>query len=158
MNASTLTHLPPDELERLFARPLETLMPSGVFRGRWLRRMENPVAKRPVWRWSLKVAFEWTPFGIDFNRRLWFFFGPRLVMGRFDPRAGPSRWRDTDVIGLHYERSRLPKPVRRILYDEIKPLSEDLVLGIGGVGAGSGAGDHFFFALEKMAGPGGKAS
>jgi hypothetical protein len=38
-----------------------------------------------------------------------------------------------------------------MLYDEVKPLSRDACLGIGGVNAGRGAGDHFFFVLERTA-------
>jgi hypothetical protein len=36
-----------------------------------------------------------------------------------------------------------------MLYDEVKPLSADLLLGLGGVNAETGEGDHFFFTLER---------
>ena len=44
---------------------------------------------------------------------------------------------------MHYEASRLPTFVRALLYDEVKPLDDDLLLGLGGVAQG----DLFFFAL-----------
>jgi hypothetical protein len=34
-----------------------------------------------------------------------------------------------------------------LLYDEVKMLSPSLCLGIGGINAARGRGDHFFFAL-----------
>jgi len=71
-------------------------------------------------------------------------------MGHFQTQVGESRWRDTDAVSLRYQRSRLPRFVRDVLYDELKPLSADLVLGIGGINQDRGAGDHFFFALEKV--------
>jgi hypothetical protein len=36
-----------------------------------------------------------------------------------------------------------------VLYDEVKPLGPDLCLGIGGINARVGRGDHFFFALAR---------
>ena len=76
-------------------------------------------------------------------------FATRFAIGRFDARIGPSRWRDTDAIQLHYDPSRLPGPIKGRLYDEIKPLSGDLVLGLGGVNAERGEGDHFWFVLTR---------
>jgi hypothetical protein len=64
-----------------------------------------------------------------------------------DRNAGRSRWRDTETVRLHYEVSRLPGPVRAVLYDEVKVLSPSLCLGIGGINAARGRGDHFFYAL-----------
>jgi hypothetical protein len=94
--------------------------------------------------------FKWTPFGVDFDTRLWFFWHAALAAGRFEPRPGRSRWRDTEAVGLHYHVSRLPGPVRGVLYDEVKPLSADLCLCIGGINAPRGQGDHFFFALQRL--------
>ena len=45
---------------------------------------------------------------------------------------------------------RLPRFVRDMLYDEVKPLSERLILGIGGINRGRGEGEHLFFALERQ--------
>lgn len=139
-----------DELEGLWTEPVERIEPQGVFRGGVLARIEHATAQRPLWRWTERIGFEWTPFGIDFDRRLWFFFEPRLATGRFEPRWQGSRWRDTDAIALRYHVSKLPRAIRRRLYDEVKPLSQDWILGIGGIDAERGEGDHFFFALERM--------
>ena len=137
------------DLESLWARPAELSAPRGVYRGHMLMRLDNPGARRARWRWGQTLAFDWTPFGIDFDRRLWFFFSPVLAAGRFDARPGPSRWRETSAIGLHYQVSRLPGPVRRVLYDEVKPLSTSMMLGMGGINDVRGKGDHFFFALTR---------
>jgi hypothetical protein len=51
------------------------------------------------------------------------------------------------VLQLHYDVSRLP--IRRVLYDEIKPLADGTILGLGGIDAGRGEGDHFFFELRR---------
>ena len=136
-----------DELESLWLRPVELAPPRGVYRGHVLRRIEHATSRRPLWRWSERIGFEWTPFGIDFDRRLWFFMSTSLAMGRFEARPGPSRWRDTDAMGLHYGASKLPRAIRSVLYDEVKPLSERWMLGIGGINKDRGEGDHFYFAL-----------
>ncbi len=137
-------------LESLWARPVELPAPRGAYWGHVLMRIDHATSRRRLWRLSQTLAFEWAPFGIDFDRRLWFFFHPRLAVGRFEPRVGRSRWRDTDAIGLHYDVSGLPRGVRGVLYDEVKPLSERRLLGIGGINAERGRGDHFFFALERI--------
>ncbi len=136
-------------LESLYTRPAEVTAPRGVFRGHVLARIDHATSRRPLWRWSERLGFEWIPFGVDFDRSLWTFFGPRVALGRFEPRVGPSRWRDTETVRLHYDVSRLPYPIRRVLYDEVKPLSDRWLLGIGGIDAGPGEGDHFWFALER---------
>ena len=150
MRAPSSLPTTPTGLEPLFAHDEPIDVPSGVFRGRVLCRLDTPGARDRLWAPSQKVAFEWLPFGVDFDRRLWFFFEPRFGVGRFEPRVERSRWRDTDVVTLRYDVSRLPRPVRRVLYDEVKPLDGDRLLGIGGINAGPGRGDHFFFALERM--------
>ena len=71
-------------------------------------------------------------------------------LAAFEARVERSRWRETDSVVLRYEGSRLPGALRRLLYDEVKPLGEGLVLGIGGGNDGPGRGDHFFFALERV--------
>ncbi|MDI7267719.1 MAG: hypothetical protein QME96_06980 [Myxococcota bacterium] len=122
-------------------------MPTGVYRGVHLASLDVPGARRPLWRLVERVGFDLLPYGIDFDVRTWFFVHPRLRVGRFVASPARSRWRPADVISLHYRASRLPFPVRDVLYDEVKPLSATLCLGLGGVDAGPGEGDRFFFAL-----------
>ena len=138
-----------EELEAAFGHRDEIRVPRGVHRGHFLAWLDNPSARQKRWRWPQRAGFQWTPFGVDFDRNLWFFFTPAVAMGRFEARVERSRWRGTDAVVLRYERSRLPLAFRRILYDEVKPLDDGLVLGIGGSNAGRGRGDHFFFALER---------
>ena len=139
------------ELETCFReQPLRPLSP-GRFRGHHLSRLDTPGAKRPLYHVGQKLLFEWAPWGIDFSECAWFFFTSRaMTLGHFVPRTGPSRWRDTQAIGMHYHLSRLPGVIRNVLYDEVKPLSDELMLGLGGVNASRDQGDHFFFALERM--------
>jgi len=139
-----------DELETLFGHEARIGVPRGCHRGHFLAWLDPPPAQRKRWRWPQRVGFQWTPFGVDFDRGLWFFFHPAVAIGRFEPSVEPSRWRETEAVVLRYEGSRLPFWFRRILYDEVKPLSEGLVLGIGGSNEGRGWGDHFFFALELV--------
>ena len=47
-------------------------------------------------------------------------------------------------------RSGAFAPVRGMLYDELKPLADGRVLGLGGINAGAGEGEHFFFELSPM--------
>ena len=140
-----------EELEELYISERDVRVPTGVFRGqllRWLPRSEG----QPRWlRPLLRLGFELTPFGVDFDRQRWFFghdLAPRL--GRFSAAVGSSRWRPTLTVRLDYGRSRLPGPIRRQLYDEVKPLSATLCLGLGGINAEAGRGEQFFFALDKI--------
>ena len=141
-----------DEIEGVYRDAPARPAPSGVFRGVHLFRLETRGARRLGFRALEGFAFELLPFGIDFVRRAWFFLDRRLAMGRFDTSIGPSRWRPTDTVRLRYDPSRLPQPVMRLLYDEVKPLSDSLCLGLGGVNAAVGEGDHFFFALARVDG------
>lgn len=138
------------DLESLWVKQVELTTPSGLHRGHVLWRIDHATSRRPLWVFSQRVGFEWIPFGIDFDRRLWFFFTPRVAIGRFETRPGKSRWRDTDAVGLYYQVSKLPRFVRRVLYDEVKPLSKRWMLGIGGIDADRGEGDHFYFVLERI--------
>lgn len=149
LSLDELLRASPAALEAAFADDRPIAVPEGRFRGRTLCRLDNPGARRPLWRASQKVGFEWLPYGVDFGRRTWFFVHPPIAVGRFQPRVQRSRWRDTQVVALHYEASRLPAAIRRTLYDEVKPLGPDLLLGIGGINAGPGQGDHFFFLLTR---------
>jgi len=140
-----------DRLEALYARAQDLSQPPrGLWRGTTLRRLQNPGARRALYAGSERLLFEWIPWGIDFDRGRWFFFHPALGAGSFELRAQRSRWRQTDTFGLHYERSRLPGPIRGLLYDEVKPLSPAWMIGIGGIDAGRDQGDHFFYVVERI--------
>lgn len=140
-----------DELESIYVEPRPVAVPTGRYRGTYLARLDTPGARRRRNRLMAFVGFELLPFGVDFTRQLWFFARSWLRVGRFEPRVERSRWRETDTVALHYDVSRLPRRIRTVLYDEVKPLSPTLCLGIGGLNAGPGAGDLFFFALEQTA-------
>ncbi len=150
LTAQELRSLPLARLEALYThdRPIE--VPRGRFLGRVLARLDNRGARRLRWRATQVAMFEWTPFGIDFDRHRWFFLGPKLRVGSFDAEVERSYWRDTKTVTLRYDRSRLPHVIKGVLYDEVKPLSADLALGLGGIDAEAGEGDHFFFSLERM--------
>ena len=139
-----------DELEALFRAPREPRRPAGCYRGHHLVRLDNVGARDPAIWLGQTLGFRLFPFGVDFDLDHWFFFHPRLAAGRFTASIGPSRWRDTEAVTLHYGVSRLPRWVRGALYDEVQPLSDRLILGLGGTNAERGLGDHFFFALERM--------
>lgn len=149
MDLHTLKRASLPELEAIFAEasPDSLEVPRGVFRGITLRRLDTPAARAPLVRLGQGLLFELLPFGIDFRSRRWFFFHPCIRAGHFETRVGPSRWRDTEAVQLHYAGSRLPGPIRDVLYDEVKPISPHLALGLGGTNAEVGRGDHFFFAL-----------
>jgi hypothetical protein len=151
MTMSRLVHCSLGELESLFIAEPHASVPTGCHRGTYLVRLQTPGARARRNRLVEYVAFEAIPFGVDFRSCAWFFFFRQLQLGRFRPEACPSRWRTTEVIALHYESSRLPAPIRGILYDEIKPLTATVCLGLGGMNAERGLGDHFFFALERVA-------
>jgi hypothetical protein len=136
-----------DELEELYCSAPIGPRPRGGFRGRVLRRVESRLAHSGSGT-AILLPFERAPFGIDFERSIWFFVRPWLRIGRFRADVGPSRWRDAEVLRLEYDVSRLPRPIRGFLYDEVKPLSDTLCLGLGGINADRGKGDLFFFALE----------
>jgi hypothetical protein len=152
MRADHLRAMSLAELEETYRSGDEiTEPPRGRFGGQVLRRLENDGARHPLWRGLEVLLFEVTPFGVDFDARRWFFLGrPSVATGSFEPRPGPSRWRPTTTVCLHYGSSRLPGPIRALLYDEVKPLTASLSLGIGGVNAETGRGDHFFFLLERL--------
>jgi hypothetical protein len=96
------------------------------------------------------LLFEKPRFGVDFERRVWWFVKPSLAAGRFEVSQGPSRWRPCDTLRLTYQTSRLPGAIRNLLYDEVKPLGPDLLLGLGGTNFETGEGDHFFFSLARF--------
>lgn len=148
---SGLRHCGLQELEALYAAEGPIALPRGCFRGVHLAWLKAAGAPGRVIRPLQWLGFRLVPFGVDFTAGHWFFFHPGLGIGRFVAQVGRSRWRDTETIRLHYHVSRLPRPLRAWLYDEVKPLSPSLCLGIGGIDAPRGQGDHFFFALANAA-------
>jgi hypothetical protein len=145
-----LASAPLHELERTFADDPIGPEPRGVFRGRFLCSVDSPGARKLWVRAADALMFRAPTFGVDFDRQAWWFFRPTLQAGRFRRERRRSRWRTTEVDALTYEASRLPGPVKGLLYDEVKPLSADLLLGLGGINADAGEGDHFFFTLERI--------
>lgn len=145
--------LPLAELERTYEQhpamqPL--VVPRGSWRGEFLGYVDSPGASRRWVRFLDGLAFERTPFGVDFDARTWWFFRPHVRVGYFDVSTGPSKWRDTETLRLRYHRSYLPGFVKHRLYDEVKPLSSTALLGLGGLNAGRGVGDHFYFLLTPL--------
>ncbi len=150
MTLDDLTTSDAPALERLYREtPLAAALPPGRFRGVTLVRLRNGGADRRRHRLLEWLGFEALSYGMDLDRRVWQFVNPRIRLGEFDASPGPSRWRDTQTFRLDYSRARLPRPIRSALYDELKPLGDDLLLGIGGVNAGRGEGDHFFYAMVR---------
>lgn len=137
------------ELESIYEARLPVAVPTGCYRGCYLRSLESTGARRPFNRAFSLLGFAVIPFGVDFESRCWYFGHRALQAGRFSPEIAASRWRRSSVVSLRYDESRLPYLVRRHLYDEIKPLDEDLCLGIGGLNRDRGEGELFFFALAK---------
>jgi hypothetical protein len=136
-------------LERLWKELPLGPRPLGVFRGTFLHWVDSPGARRPLVRALDTPAFVLARFGVDFDAGRWWFLHPRLQIGRFELQPGRSRWRDTEAHQLHYGSSRLPRFIKGQLYDECKQVTGSLALGLGGLNAGPGEGDHFFFALER---------
>jgi len=131
------------ELERLYAAPSTLANPSGRYAGCFLQRTAGWESAGLLLRSAVALGFSALPFGVDFDRRVWRLAGGAVTAGRFELQPGPSRWRPTRTFAMHYEASRLPTFVRALLYDEVKPLDDDLLLGLGCVAQG----DLFFFAL-----------
>jgi hypothetical protein len=140
---------PLPELEALYRDTPLGPIPEGIYDGELLRWLtpEGPCVR-------MYLAIEWVgfvllPWGIRFDRDLWWFVCPPLNAGRFTATGGPSRWRDTETYRLDYGSSCLPRCFRDRLYDEVKPLDENTCLGIGGINRDRGQGDNFFFKLTR---------
>jgi len=138
-----------DALERELVGATLAPLPSGQHGGRFLGWVDARGARRRRVRVVDTILFRALRWGLDLDARRWWFEHPALAVGHFRIEEGPSRWRPTRVLQLHYEGSRLP--IAHMLYDELLPLSDGRVLGIGGLNAPRGEGDHFLFALEPMA-------
>jgi hypothetical protein len=123
-------------------------LPSGLVVGRFLGFVSSRGAARPIVRALDTICFRAVRWGLDLDRQRWWFEHARLATAHFRIEEGPSRWRPTRVLRLHYDVSRLP--IRGVLYDELKPLPDGRILGLGGVNAERGEGDHFFFDLAPL--------
>lgn len=145
--ASELLRSPLEALERTYCEAPARAAPARRFRGAAICRVGNPRA-RSLAASAIVWPFEHLPFWVDFVTCTWAFEHPRVRAGRFRVDPGRSRWRDTDALRLRYDVSRLP--FRRLLYDEVKPLTESVCLGIGGINQDRGAGDLFFFVLDAQ--------
>lgn len=148
------------ELENIFAAPAKMAYPTaGCYAGTWLRRIENSGSYKPFNLISQWLLFEITPFGITFNSEsadgaarngIWYFFHPAFATGNFHMVAGQSRWRNTPAVAMNYGAAELPAVVRNMLYDEVKPLTVNHCIGIGGFDAPTGDGDNFYFLLTRV--------
>jgi len=136
-----------EELETLYNSSTDVPSPTGSFKGVFLHRLDKPGNRRPLYLGS--KAFEFVPFGIDFDQCKWYFFHPKFQIAKFRTQLDISRWRDSAIVKLHYDVSHLPSVIKGVLYDEIKPLSSNLCLGLGGFNQETGSGDQFFFALTR---------
>ncbi len=133
-------------LERLYRDTPLGPKPSRSFQGQVLHRVNSPFA-RSMSASAVTWPFAHLRFGVDFGACAWFFLHPGLTLAHFRVAPGPSRWRDTQTLQLHYDGSRLP--FRGVLYDEVKPLSETVCLGLGGLNRQpENEGDLFYFLLE----------
>ena len=137
------------QLEDIYRTATPAEWEPALWRGHFLHMIDSDIARNTAMRWISEVGFGHAPFWIDYERRLWCFGTPDIGMGRFSASLGPSRWRNTTTMRLEYRESRLPGLIRRELYDEVKPLSSGLCLGISGLNAERGRGDIFFFALTR---------
>lgn len=134
------------ELEHVWSSYPCAPMPGGVWEGHYIYELPMSVPKRLLAR----AMFKWRDFGIDFDQHRWWFREPSRLVAQFEPIAGPSRWRDADVIRLHYERTG-PRFLRHQLYDELKPLNDHCMLAIGGSNNDTLRGTWFYFALSPLA-------
>jgi hypothetical protein len=132
-------------LEAIYRDAAPGAVPVRRFRGEVIGRLDTRFSRTGIAK-AVVSPFERLPFWVDFGTRTWAFVHPRVRMGHFRVEAGRSRWRDTETLRLRYDVSRLP--FRGVLYDEVKPLSDALCLGLGGLNFGPGTGDLFYFALE----------
>ncbi|MGE0872774.1 MAG: hypothetical protein AB7P03_29740 [Kofleriaceae bacterium] len=129
-----------DQLETLYATAPPAPLPRGIWRGHYLHEHPMAFGERAVAR----AMFKWTRFGLDLDEHCWWLGHRSLRVARFRPRLARSRWRHTDVIRLDYRETR-PRRLRGVLYDELKPLANGSILGLGGINRTS---PWFFFALE----------
>jgi hypothetical protein len=149
LGLQTLRSATREELEAIYRDMPPVDWTPALWRGHFLCMLESAGARNLALRWISEIGFGNAPFWLDADEGLWCFGTPEIGIGRFVPRRGRSRWRDTTTLCLEYHQSKLPGLIRRELYDEVKPLTPDLALGISGINAGAGAGELFFFALTR---------
>jgi hypothetical protein len=145
--ADALSTLSLPQLEALYHGPLGSA-PTGDHSGEFLQFVDSRGGRARRYRAMSTAMFRWPRWGVDFERRLWWFGSRRFALGRFRVERGRSRWRDAEVLQIHYDESRLPTGVRGQLYDEIKPLPDGRILGIGGIVSRGEPLDLFFLALR----------
>lgn len=137
------------ELDEIYIAAPLLPCPTGRYRGTLLRWLPPACKLRNAPFVALEfVGFQLLPWGIDFDTTRWWVGAQCLQGGLFEAIPGPSRWRDTDAQQLHYSKDWLPF-ARKYLYDEVKPLDDRRCLGIGGINAPRGVGDHFYYLLER---------
>lgn len=154
MNSAALEKLTAQELEALYLHNDAFAIPTeGTYRGRYLLRIDSEASRNWFYNFVVYACFQTRHFGLNFFRdhANWYFHHKSLAAGYCAPTTQRSRWRDCDVIALDYAKSRLPAPIRNLLYDELKPLSDTLLLGMGGANLKNRSkGDLFFFCIELV--------
>ena len=136
----------PAELERIYREAPLAPLPGGLWAGQYVHELPMPAGEKL----AARAMFKWTRFGLDLDRHGWWFRRPEArVVGHFMTSVGPSRWRDAEVVRLDY-RKTTPWPLRRLLYDELKPLSDSVVLGLGGINRAGPTGAWFYFVLTPV--------
>lgn len=140
-------------VQRFAAMPLEALehiwrtracapLPGGVWQGHYLRELPMSLPKRLLSR----AMFKRRMFGLDLNYNRWWFRDNSRLLAHFEPHVGRSRWRDTEVVQVRYERTG-PALLKGMLYDELKPLDDRTILGLGGSKRG---GAWFYFVMTPV--------
>ncbi len=138
------------DLDRLYIDSPPGPVPTGEYRGTLLRWLPPAKKLRNVPFVTAEfVGFKLSHWGIDFLDHQWWIALKCLRGGKFSATQEPSRWRPTECWQMRYEQDWFP-PVRKFLYDEVKSLTADVCLGIGGINAPAGTGDHFFYSLHRV--------
>ncbi|MDX2086518.1 MAG: hypothetical protein SFX73_01655 [Kofleriaceae bacterium] len=132
-------------LEHIWSTSPCAPLPGGTWQGTYLCELPMSAPKR----FLARAMFKWRAFGLDLDANKWWFREPRRHVAAFEPVPGPSRWRDADVVQLHYEHTG-PHLLKHQLYDELKPLNDHCILAIGGSNHDALRGTWFFFALSPF--------
>ncbi|MCB1145164.1 MAG: hypothetical protein KDK41_07945 [Leptospiraceae bacterium] len=142
------------QLELVYRTPYpQQNIPRGIWKGRMLARIDSKGGRNVLHQIWQGVLFDLLPYGLWFDGKssgAWYFFTEGLRLGEFKIVNGKSRFRDTECLQMTYEKARLPSLVKNLLYDELKWISADLILGLGAMNFEKGEGDQFFFLLEKV--------
>ena len=93
------------EVEALFRDAPLAPPPKGRFHGTLLHWLEAPPARHRLWRPTLALMFQLTPFGVDFDARRWFLLHHRLRLGHFEAVPRRSRWREAEVVHMRLATS-----------------------------------------------------